>query len=115
MHVKSQCYKFNKLSTYFKFTKPKKFESTSHIVFYSSQSIFGEQYEQWMQLFNNKNNRYACFNLLIIDGGIDVVCNYIDSSGEHVSYIFNVIDDTSHELVSWFIDIGVIDNMVLLH
>lgn len=53
-----------------------------------------------MQLLNNNNNNnngYASFDYVITYGIMDNACNYIDSSCEHVSYIFNVIDDSSQE------------------
>lgn len=41
---------------------------------------------------------------MIIDGAINSACNCIDSSGEYISYIFIVIDDSNQESTSWIID-----------
>lgn len=52
---------------------------------------------QLLKYNNNNNNGYASFDYVITYGIMETACNDIDSSGEHVSYIFNVIDDSSQE------------------
>lgn len=72
----------------------------------NTNSISLEPYKQLMQLLSKNNNEYVRFNFVITDNAIYTASDYIDSSSEHISYIFNVIDYSKQESTSWVIDSG---------
>lgn len=96
-HIKLQCYRLNGFPSDFKFTRSKKPESIVHNVAENSQSFTPEQYKQLMQLLNTTNNS-SRVNSIITDGAMDSAGKYIDASGNHISYVFNVLGDSKHEI-----------------